>query len=67
MITGINESKTITKHISCECNCKFDRENLIQINGGISINVHVRVKNVVYVTKIIFGIFLQTVAKMENI
>ena len=24
MITGINESKTLTKHISCECNCKFD-------------------------------------------
>ena len=25
MITGINESKTLTKHISCECKCKFDR------------------------------------------
>ena len=24
MITGINESKTLTKHISCQCNCKFD-------------------------------------------
>ena len=24
MITGINESKTFTKHISCECKCKFD-------------------------------------------
>ena len=24
MITGINESKTLTKQISCECNCKFD-------------------------------------------
>ena len=24
MITGINESKTLTKHISCKCNCKFD-------------------------------------------
>ena len=23
-ITGINESKTLTKHISCECKCKFD-------------------------------------------
>ena len=23
MITGINESKTLTKHISCECECKF--------------------------------------------
>ena len=24
MITGINESKTLTKHISCECRCHFD-------------------------------------------
>ena len=24
MITGINESKTLTKHISCEYRCKFD-------------------------------------------
>ena len=24
-ITGINESKLLTKHISCECKCKFDR------------------------------------------
>ena len=24
MITGINGSKTLTKHISCECKCRFD-------------------------------------------
>ena len=24
MITGINETKILTKHISCECKCKFD-------------------------------------------
>ena len=24
MITGKNESKTLTKHISCECKCRFD-------------------------------------------
>ena len=24
MIAGINESKTLTKHISCECKCRFD-------------------------------------------
>ena len=24
MITEINESKTLTKDISCECKCKFD-------------------------------------------
>ena len=25
MITGINEPKSLTKHISCECKCKFDK------------------------------------------
>ena len=24
MITGINESKTLTRQISCECKCRFD-------------------------------------------
>ena len=24
MITGINESKTLTKHVLCECKCKFN-------------------------------------------
>ena len=24
MITGINELKALTKHISCKCKCKFD-------------------------------------------
>ena len=24
MITGINESKILTKHTSCECECKFE-------------------------------------------
>ena len=24
IITGINELKTLTKHISCQCKCKFD-------------------------------------------
>ena len=24
MITGINDSKTLTKHLSCKCKCKFD-------------------------------------------
>ena len=24
MITGINQSKILAKHVSCECKCKFD-------------------------------------------
>ena len=41
MLTGINESKTLTKHISCEFKCKLMKENVIQINGGTTINVDV--------------------------
>ena len=28
MITGINESKTLTKHISCKWKCKFDETKM---------------------------------------
>ena len=38
-----------------------------QINGGIMINVDVSVKNVMYVKKIMFGILLHVIEKMENI
>ena len=42
-------------------------ENIIQINGGIMINVDVSVKNVMYVKKIMSGILLHVIMKMENI
>ena len=42
-------------------------ENVIQINGRITINVDVSVKNIIYVKKIIFGILLHVVVKMKNI
>ena len=43
MITRINESKTLTKHMSYECKCKFDGRNVIQIKSGITINVDVSI------------------------
>ena len=43
------------------------KENIIKINDGITINVNVSVKNVVHVKKILFGILLKVVVKMENI
>ena len=43
-------------------------ENVLQIDGEITINVNVSVKNVMYVRKkIIFGILLHVVAQMGNI
>ena len=38
-----------------------------QINGGVTINVGVSVKKFMYVKKIISGILLQVIVKMENI
>ena len=60
-ITGINKSKILTKHVSCECNLMV--ENVIQIKNVIMINVDVSVKNI-YMKKI-FGTLL--LAKMVNI
>ena len=42
-------------------------ENVIQINGGIMINVNVSVKNIMYVKKTMFGILLHVIVKMENV
>ena len=67
MITGINKSKTLIKHVSCECKCKSDGTIVIQINGRITINVDVNVKNIIYVKKIMFGILVLVVVRMENI
>ena len=43
------------------------KKNVIQINGGIAINVDVIVKNVMYVKKIMFEILLHAIVKIENI
>ena len=42
-------------------------ENVIQINGGITINVDVSVKSIIYVKEILLGILLHVVGKMGNI
>ena len=60
----INKSKTLKKHISCKCKCKFvEKKNVIQINYGITVNVNGSVKNVVYVKKIMFVMLLHVVVK----
>ena len=46
-------------------NINLIEKNVIQINGGIAINVDVSVKNVIHVKKIIFGILLHVAVKMD--
>ena len=40
IIREINELKAVTKHISCEF--KFDRRNVTQVKGKITIKVDMR-------------------------
>ena len=42
-------------------------QNVIQINGGITINVDVSVKNIIYVKKNMPGIPVHVFVKMEKI
>ena len=42
-------------------------KGVIRINGGITIKADESVKHVIYAKKIIFGILLHVVVKMENI
>ena len=50
----IIESRILTKCI-CKCKCRFDGKNVIQINGGITVNADVSVKSVMHVKKIVFS------------
>ena len=55
MMTGINESKTLTKHISCKYKENLMAENIIQIKIEIKINLDVSAKmqeNLTYLKKI---------------
>ena len=48
-------------------NINLMKQNVIEINGGITIKVDVKVKNIIYVKKITFGILLHVIVKMKNI
>ena len=40
-------------------------QKVSEVNGGITINVHVSVKNIIYVKKILSGIQLHAIVKMK--
>ena len=46
MITGINESEILAKHVWCKCKVNLTVENVIQIKSGIMVNVGASVKNI---------------------
>ena len=66
MIAGINESKNKQTIYYANVNVNLMEQNVIQISGGITINIYVSVKNI-YVKKNMFGILVYVFVKMENI
>ena len=53
--TGVNESKTLTRLMSCKYKCRFYGKNVLQINGEITIKVYVSVKSVMYVKRLFWN------------
>ena len=48
-------------------NVNLMEQNVIQVNGEITINVDVSVRNIIYVKKIMYGILLHVIVKMEDL
>ena len=67
MIPGINESNISTKDISCEWKCRFDGKKYNSDQWWNNDKCRCECKNQLYVKKIIVGILLYLVVKMENI
>ena len=67
MITGINDLKTLTQHISCECKCRFDGRQCNSDHWWNKDKYRYECKNAVYVKKTVFAILLHVIVKMENI
>ena len=67
MITRKNEPKILTKDISCECKCKFDRKKYTSDQWWNNDRCRCQFKKRHYVKKSIFGIQLHVAVNMENI
>ena len=66
MITGINESKTLIKRISCKCKCKVDGRKFNsdqEWNNDKCWCECKNPKNILYVKNFIFEILLHVAAK----
>ena len=67
MITGINESKTLTMDISCEFKYKFDGTKYNLNKWWNSDKCRCECKKIHVCKKIMFEILLNVFVKMENI
>ena len=67
MITGRNESKTLRKYITCKCKCTSDGRKCNSDQWSKNDKCRCKFKILHYVEKIILGIMLHVIMKMENI
>ena len=67
MITGVNESKILTKHILCQCKCKLDGRKCNSNQRWNSKKCRCVCKNIIYMKKNMFGILVHVIVKMESI
>ena len=61
----MNQKQPTIYHVNINVNLM--EQNVIQINGEIMINVDVSVRNIIYVKKIMYGILLHVIVKMEDL
>ena len=67
IITNKNETEAMTEHILCNCKCKFNSTIGIQIKNGIIKHVHLNVKIIVHVKKIILGNLAHALVRIVSI
>ena len=67
MFRGTNESKTLTKHISCECKRRFDGRKCNSDQWWNNDKGQCECKKHHICEKTMFGIFLDLIVKMENL
>ena len=61
----MNQKQPTIYHVNINVNLM--EQNVIQINGEITINVDVSVRNIIYVKKVMYGILLHVIVKMEDL
>ena len=69
MMTGISESRTLTKHISCQCECKFYGRKCSSNQKWNNSKCCCECKNQIehrVCKNVIFGILQHVAAKMVN-
>ena len=66
MITGKNDWKTLTKHISGTCKCKLDRTKCNSHQQWNNYKYRCECRKIIYLKKIMFRIIILVIVEMEN-